>query len=148
MRIVERPNIKGKQVQCISCGVATRSHILETAEYEEYEEVWEDEEIEEYQGRKKGNEEDEEENIVIRYRLHAEKTCICHRCWLDKRVKAVAFLNKSKTTWLKEGTIHLARIKKFMSSWNYYQFGQELEETIQADIDSIRDALLGLGEEE
>ena len=149
MRIVERPDIKGKHVQCISCGVNTRSHILETAEYEEYEEVWEDDEIEEYQARKKGSkEEDDEENIVIRYRLHTEKTCMCHRCWVDKKAKAVKFLNKNKATWLEEGATHLTRIKKFMNSWNYYQFGQELEVSIQEDIDAIRDALLGLGEEE
>lgn len=150
MRIVERPDIKGKHVQCISCGVNTRSHILETAEYEEYEEVWEDDEIEEYQARKKGSkeEEDDEENIVIRYRLHTEKTCMCHRCWVDKKAKAVKFLNKNKATWLKEGVTHLTRIKKFMNSWNYYQFGQELEVSVQEDIDAIRDALLGLGEEE
>ena len=150
MRIVERPDIKGKHVPCISCGVNTRSHILETAEYEEYEEVWEDDEIEEYQARKKGSkeEEDDEENIVIRYRLHTEKTCMCHRCWVDKRAKAVKFLNKNKATWLAEGVTHLTRIKRFMNSWNYYQFGQELEVSVQEDIDAIRDALLGLGEEE
>jgi len=149
MRIVERPEIKGRHVQCISCGVNTRSHVLEIAEYEEYEEVWEDDEIEEYQARKKGSqEEDEEENIVIRYRLHTEQTCICHTCWLDKKAKAVKFLNKNKATWLEEGAIHLTRIKKFMSSWNYYHFGQELEESTQEDIDAIKNALLGLGEEE
>lgn len=147
MRIVERPDVKGKHVQCVSCGVNTRSHILEAAEYEEYEEIWEEDDLQEYQGRKKFEEEKEEE-VIIRYRLHNEKTCMCHSCWLDKKAKAVKFLNKNKETWLKEGTVHLTRIKKFMSSWKYYQFGQELEPTIQEDIDAIRNALLGFGEEE
>ena len=88
MRIVERPDIKGNQVPCVSCGVMTRSHVLEHAEYEEYEEVWEDDDLQEYQGRKKVEEEKEEE-VVIRYRLHTEKTCICHKCWLDKKAKAI-----------------------------------------------------------
>ena len=61
MRIVERPDIKGSQVPCVSCGVMTRSHVLEHAEYEEYEEVWEDDDLQEYQGRKKVEEEKEEE---------------------------------------------------------------------------------------
>ena len=62
MRIVERPDIKGNHVPCISCGVnTTRSHVLEYAEYEEYEEVWEDDDLQEYQGRKKVDEEKEEE---------------------------------------------------------------------------------------
>ena len=147
MRIVERPDVKGKHVQCVSCGVNTRSHILEAAEYEEYEEIWEEDDLQEYQGRKKFEEEKEEE-VIIRYRLHNEKTCMCHSCWLDKKAQAVKFLNKNKETWLKEGTVHLTRIKKFMSSWKYYQFGQELEPTIQEDIDAIRNALLGFGEEE
>ena len=147
MRIVERPDVKGKHVQCVSCGVNTRSHVLEAAEYEEYEEIWEEDDLQEYQGRKKFEEEKEEE-VIIRYRLHNEKTCMCHSCWLDKKAKAVKFLNKNKETWLKEGTVHLTRIKKFMSSWKYYQFGQELEPTIQEDIDAIRNALLGFGEEE
>ena len=146
MRIVERPDVKGKHVQCVSCGVNTRSHVLEAAEYEEYEEIWEEDDLQEYQGRKKF--EEEEEEVIIRYRLHNEKTCMCHSCWLDKKAKAVKFLNKNKETWLKEGTVHLTRIKKFMSSWKYYQFGQELEPTIQEDIDAIRNALLGFGEEE
>ena len=147
MRIVERPDVKGKHVQCVSCGVNTRSHVLEAAEYEEYEEIWEEDDLQEYQGRKKFEEEKEEE-VIIRYRLHNEKTCMCHSCWLDKKAKAVKFLNKNKETWLKEGTVHLTRIKKFMSSWKYYQFSQELEPTIQEDIDAIRNALLGFGEEE
>ena len=128
-------------------GVNTRSHVLEAAEYEEYEKIWEEDDLQEYQGRKKF-EEEKEEDVIIRYRLHNEKTCMCHSCWLDKKAKAVKFLNKNKETWLKEGTVHLTRIKKFMSSWKYYQFGQELEPTIQEDIDAIRNALLGFGEEE
>ena len=57
MRIVERPDVKGKHVQCVSCGVNTRSHVLEAAEYEEYEEIWEEDDLQEYQGRKKFEEE-------------------------------------------------------------------------------------------
>ena len=87
MRIVERPDIKGKPVPCVSCGVMTSSHVLESAEYEEYEEVWEDDDLQEYQGRKKKVDEEEEEDVVIRYRLHNEKICICHKCWLEKKAK-------------------------------------------------------------
>jgi len=45
MRIIERPEVKGGFVPCVECGVGTRSHVLENAEYEEYEEVWEDEKL-------------------------------------------------------------------------------------------------------
>ena len=127
MRIVERPDVKGKHVQCVSCGVNTRSHVLEAAEYEEYEEIWEEDDLQEYQGQRSLKKRKREE-VIIRYRLHNEKTCMCHSCWLGKKAKAVKFLNKNKETWLKEGTVHLTRIKKFMSSWKYYQFGQELSQ--------------------
>ena len=150
MRIVERPDIKGNHVPCISCGVNTRSHILEYAEYEEYEEVWEDEDLQEYQGRKKVEEEKEEE-IIIRYRLHNEKTCICHKCWLDKKAKAIKFLDKNKETWVREGPAQMHRIKKFLKSWSYYGFDSELELEHQGQIERVRDALrnsAGLGEEE
>ena len=61
MRIIERPDIKGSFVPCVKCGSGTRSHVLESAEYEEYEEVWEDDDLQEYQGRKKKVDEEEEE---------------------------------------------------------------------------------------
>ena len=150
MRIVERPDIKGSQVPCVSCGVMTRSHVLEHAEYEEYEEVWEDDDLQEYQGRKKVEEEREEE-VVIRYRLHTEKTCICHKCWLEKKAKAIKFLDKNKDTWVREGVAQMHRIKRFLKSWSYYGFDNELELEYQGKIERVRDALrnsAGLGEEE
>ena len=150
MRIVERPDIKGSQVPCVSCGVMTRSHVLEHAEYEEYEEVWEDDDLQEYQGRKKVEEEKEEE-VVIRYRLHTEKTCICHKCWLEKKAKAIKFLDKNKDTWVREGVAQMHRIKRFLKSWSYYGFDNELELEYQGKIERVRDALrnsAGLGEEE
>ena len=150
MRIVERPDIKGSQGPCVSCGVMTRSHVLEHAEYEEYEEVWEDDDLQEYQGRKKVEEEKEEE-VVIRYRLHTEKTCICHKCWLEKKAKAIKFLDKNKDTWVREGVAQMHRIKRFLKSWGYYGFDNELELEYQGKIERVRDALrnsAGLGEEE
>lgn len=149
MRIVERPNIKGGFVPCIECGVGTRSHVLETAEYEEYEEVWEDE-LEEYQGRKKKDEEEEEE-IVIRYRLHNEQVCMCHKCWIPKRGKAVSFLNSHKDDWVRDAPAQMHRIRKFLKSWNYYGFDDELPSNVQDDIESVRTALrnsAGISEEE
>ena len=150
MRIVERPQVKGGFVPCVECGVGTRSHVLESAEYEEYEEVWEDDDLQEYQGRKKQEEEEEEEDIVIRYRLHNEQVCMCHKCWTPKRKKAVAFLVSNKDTWAKESSYHLRRITKFLKSWNYYRFDGELELAYREDIETVRNALksAGSGEEE
>lgn len=151
MRIVQRPDIKGSFVPCIECGSGTRSHVLESAEYEEYEEVWEDDDLQEYQGRKKKVEEEEEEEVVIRYRLHNEQVCMCHKCWLPKRERAIGFLNKHKDEWIRDGPAQMHRIKKFLKSWNYYGFDNELDSKVQEDIDSVRTALrnsAGISEEE
>ena len=43
------------------------------------------------------------------------------------------------------------RIKKFLKSWNYYGFDNELDSKVQEDIDSVRTALrnsAGISEEE
>jgi hypothetical protein len=149
MRIIERPEVKGGFVPCNECGVGTRSHVLEGAEYEEYEEVWEDE-LQEYQGRKK-KEEEEEEEVIIRYRLHNEQVCMCHKCWTPKRKKAIGFLNKHKEDWVSDGPAQMHRIKKFLKSWNYYGFDNELDSKVQEDIEGVRAALknsAGISEEE
>ena len=152
MRIIERPEVKGGFVPCIECGVGTRSHVLETAEYEEYEEVWEDDDLQEYQGRKKvEQEEEEEEDVVIRYRLHNAQVCMCHKCWVPRREKAIGFLNKHKDDWIRDGPAQMWRIKKFLKSWNYYGFDDELELKYQEDIKNVRTALknsAGMSEEE
>ena len=152
MRIIERPEVKGGFVPCIECGTGTRSHVLETAEYEEYEEVWEDDDLQEYQGRKKvEEEEEEEEDVVIRYRLHNAKVCMCHGCWVPRREKAIGFLNKYKDDWIRDGPAQMWRIKRFLKSWNYYGFDDELELAYQEDINSVRAALknsAGISEEE
>ena len=148
MRIIERPDIKGDFVPCVECGSMTRSHRLESARYEEYEEVWEDE-LEEYQGRKKH--EDEEEEVVIRYRLVDAQVCMCHRCWVSKRDKAVNFLNRHKDNWITDTTTYLKRIRKFLQSWAYYDFDKEINQEIMKNVQSVRNALAttaGLGEEE
>jgi hypothetical protein len=143
MRVIERPEIKGGNVACIDCGQSTRSHRLENPEYEEYEEVWE-EDGEEYQGRKKPTEDGlSEEEVVIRYRLLTEQICMCHGCWTTKRTKAVAFLQKNKGSWVKDAPIYMVRIKKFLTSWSYYDFGAEQD--VLGDITAVRTALKGKG---
>ncbi len=149
MRIIERPDIKGDFVPCVECGSMTRSHRLENPRYEEYEEVWEDE-LEEYQGRKKQDEEDEEE-VMIRYRLVDAQICMCHRCWVVKRERATKFLNQNKENWVNDTTSYLKRIRKFLQSWSYYDFDTEITQQVKKDVESVKNALAltaGLGEEE
>lgn len=149
MRVIERPEIKGGNVACVDCGKSTRSHRLQNPEYEEFEEVWEDE-AEEYQGRKKTTDEDlSEEEVVIRYRLLTEQICMCHGCWTTKRVRAITVLQKNKDTWVRDAPSYMLRIKKFLSSWSYYDFGSEPDSS--DDITAVRTALKsgkGLSEEE
>ena len=111
--------------------------------------MWEDE-LEEYQGRKKQDEEEEEE-VLIRYRLVDSQVCMCHRCWVVKRGRAIKFLNKHKDEWVSDTSSYLRRIRKFLQSWAYYQFDSEVSAEIMAHVEEVKNALAltaGLGEEE
>lgn len=129
MKIVTRPEVRANAAKCLDCGVRTRSHVMELQEYEEYEELWEDDDIEEYQGRKKGvadeeAEEEEEENIVIRYQKVSEAVVMCHSCWVPKRQKAINFAEKKIEEWEKDPASHMRRINKFLKQWRYYAFDE------------------------
>lgn len=124
MKIVTRPEVRANTAKCLDCGVTTRSHVMELQEYEEYEEVWEDDEIEEYQGRKKGVQEEEEENIVIRYQKVSDAVVMCHSCWVPKREKAIKFAEKKIEEWEKDPASHMRRINKFLKQWRYYAFDE------------------------
>lgn len=128
MKIVTRPDVRANYAKCLDCGRKTRSHVMELQEYEEYEEVWEDDEIEEYQGRKKGvveDDEEEEENIVIRYQKVSDAVVMCHSCWVPKREKAIKFAEGKIEDWEKDPASHMRRISKFLKQWKYYAFGEE-----------------------
>jgi hypothetical protein len=113
---------------------------LEYPDYEEYEEEI-PEELQDYQGRKK--KEEEEPEIIIKYEQLNEPTVICHKCWVKQRVKACDFLDKQGNEWNENFTVLLPKINKFVKDWMYFDFSG-LRETVipkQDDYDQLVKAL-------
>ena len=127
MKVVKREGIKAPYGICIDCGVGTRSHVLEYPDYEEFEEEI-PEELQEYQGRKKFDDEEDPE-VIIRYRRLTEPEVMCHRCWVQHREKAVTFLNKNKDKWFEDLATHMTKVRKFLNDWKYFDFSG-LEKTV------------------
>ena len=138
MKVVQRPELNVKATPCVECGALTRSHVLELPDYEEYEELIEDE-MEEYQGSKKH--EDEEENLIIRYQRLNDASCMCHKCWVPLREKATKRLEKSLPEWLDNTSNSLRRINAFMTKWNYYGFAHECPPETVKMIQDLRKAV-------
>ena len=120
MKVVKRDGINAPYGKCTDCGVRTRSHVLEYPDYEEYEEEI-PEELQEYQGRKKF-EADEDPQVIIKYQRLNEPTVICHRCWVIQRDKAIAYLNKNLKNWMADIPTHITKARKFVKDWQYFDF--------------------------
>ena len=127
MRIVTRTEVATPEAKCLKCTVRTRSHVLEPAKYEEYEVTVEDEgELEEFQGRKKSEEDAEEEpEVLIKYDLINDAVVICHKCWVSVREETCKSLNGNLDEWLNSPMDNLVPIKKFLKKWSQYGFSGE-----------------------
>jgi len=132
MRIVTRTEVATPEAKCVKCTVRTRSHVLELAKYEEYEETIEDDKLEDFQGRKKDDEEEEEPEVVIKYDLITDAVVICHKCWVVVREDTCKSLDGNIQQWLDSPMDNLVNIKKFLKKWNQYEFSSET-----ADQDSL-----------
>ena len=93
MKVVKRQEVNSPYGKCTECNVGTRSHVLEYPDYEEYEEEI-PEELQEFQGRKKF-ENDEDPQVIIKYQRLNEPTVICHKCWVIQKDKAITYLHKN-----------------------------------------------------
>ena len=120
MKVVKREGINAPYGKCTDCGVRTRSHVLEYPDYEEYEEEI-PEELQEYQGRKKF-ETDEDPQVIIKYQRLNEPTVICHKCWVKNRDKAVAYLNQHLANRMEDLPTHITKARKFLKDWQYFDF--------------------------
>ena len=119
MKVIKRQEVNSPYGKCTECNVGTRSHVLEYPDYEEFEEEI-PEEMQEFQGRKK--QENEEPEVLIRYRRLNDPTVVCHKCWLKQKAKAIAYLNKHSEMWTSDLTIHMLSIRRFLKDWQYFDF--------------------------
>tara|TARA_B100000902_G_C26779713_1_gene654448 strand:+ start:120 stop:590 length:471 start_codon:yes stop_codon:yes gene_type:complete len=121
MKVVKLDGINAPYGKCVDCGCATRSHVLEYPDYEEYEEqVFRDRE--EYQAAQRGDDPEEDAEYVIRYKRLSEPEVMCHKCWVLQREKASNFFNKNANKWQQDMPNNITKIRKFLKDWVYFDF--------------------------
>jgi len=140
VKVITRDNIASPTALCIKCNCRTRSHVLEVAQYEEYEELIEDE-LEEFQGRKKFVDEEKEQKFVIKYALVDEPIVMCHKCWVKKKDQLVAAMELNHGLWLENMSEHLLEAKKFLKDWKYYQLSKESRGELEVKVKQLKAAL-------
>ena len=138
MKVVTRDNVRGPSGDCKGCGATTRSHILEPAQYEEYELVTGAEQ-EEYQASYK--EDTGEDEVEIRYMLLERPTVMCHKCWIRFRDDQIAALDESYDEWMADPLGSSPHIKMFLKRWKYHQFAHESEEHVLEKVKAIANAI-------
>lgn len=106
--------------KCKSCGVGTRSHTLEPAEYEIYRQ-----EVIVGQSDEFAADQWEDVEEVEKYEMVIEPVVMCHRCWTDLQEKFVKRVNKNYQKWLDGVIEHQVAIRKTINTQVYYDFKNE-----------------------
>ena len=156
MKVVKLDGLNSPYGKCVDCRCATRSHVLEYPDYEEYEEqVFRDRE--EFQAAQRGDDPDEDAEYVIRYKRLSEPEVMCHKCWVMQREKAINYLSKNTNKWSEDMPNNITKIRKFLKDWTYFDFSglnksftpppQEADLAVKSLHKQVKDFLTG-GEEE
>jgi hypothetical protein len=138
MKVVKRPEVRGPSGNCKGCGVVTKSHILEPASYEEYE-IVEEHEMDEYISE--FEEENDDEEIELRYRLLERPTVMCHKCWVRFKADQIRHLNENHEEWTTNVLDNVPAVKVFLKRWKYHDFSHESDDTTLGLLKAVRKAL-------
>jgi hypothetical protein len=143
MRRFERPEIKSKYGPCIKCGSGTRSHVLEPALYEEYEQ-----EIVVGASDTFSSNQWEDVDTVIRSEIVQDSIVMCHSCWTS----ALEYYNTELPKMKFEGSGRYKRLANVLHNVRYYNLDAHLNNTAKDSIRELRNSLskfIGkVGEEE
>lgn len=125
MGTIVRDEVRAKQGPCEGCGVRTRSHVLEPAEYEIIKEEVIVGSSDVYAS--KGWEDVEE---IERYDMVLDAVVMCHRCWSERQERFASFVKKHFEEWRDDLVVHHNAVKKAINTQIYYDYTDE--KTIQA----------------
>lgn len=114
---IVRDDVSTPWGECKKCGVGTRSHELEPAEYEIYIEEVIVGSADAYSAKQW---EDVEE--VEKYELAVEALVMCHRCWRDLQESFVKMVKRNFTKWSEDIKSHVNPVKKAVNTQVYYDF--------------------------
>ena len=125
MGTIVRDDVNAPYSRCVDCGVKTRSHVLEPAEYEIYkgEVIMGSSDMYASEGW-------EEVEEVDKYEMVIEATVMCHKCWCIKQDKFAQRIKAKYELWMDKTVLHAAEIKKAVNTQIAYDF--EDDKTILA----------------
>ena len=124
-RTIVRDDVSTPWGECKKCGVGTRSHELEPAEYEIFVEEVIVGTADSYSAKQW---EDVEE--VEKYELAVDALVMCHSCWSDLQESFVKMVKGNFTKWSEDIKSYVNPVKKAVNTQLYYDFNHT--QTIEA----------------
>ena len=109
--------------ECESCGVGTRSHLLEPALYNEYITQQIIDQSDEY-----ANKQWEEVEDVIKLELAEHPIVMCHKCWNKKRRGFDKLITEKYPNWIADPSTHIITIQRILRTYQYYKFKTHIKE--------------------
>lgn len=148
MKRIKRENVAAKYGPCVECGIGTRSHVLEAAEWEEYEE-----EVVVARSDDFASTAWEEVDTITKFDLVKENKVMCHRCWVDKAKSYARVIDSNYDNWVSGGVGAIRPVMKILQGVRYLGIERELPKEINTKLNTLRSISKGLlsgksGEEE
>jgi len=133
MKRIIRNNIAAKYGPCIDCGIGTRSHVLEVAEWEEYEE-----EVVIARSDDFASKEWEEVDTITKFDLVKENKVICHKCWISKAESYATVIDSNYDKWVSGGITSIRPVMKVLQGVRYLGIEKGLSSGINTKLNSLR----------
>ena len=148
MQRITRTEIAAKYGPCVSCGTGTRSHVLEEAEWEEYEE-----EVIVGRSDDMAGKQWEEVDTITKFDRVKDDTVMCHKCWMNKVESYTRVIDSNYQKWVDGGVTSIRPIMKILQGVRYLDIEKELSNDTNTKLNSLRSISKGLlsskgGEEE
>ncbi len=126
MRRVTRVDVATPYAKCIVCTVGTRSHILEPAEYDEYEQeiiVGESDEF--------ASEQWEDIDTITKYSLAKEARVMCHKCWVKECDAFRIKIDNCFEDWVASPLMNIRKIVSAIKEYQYCKFAEAADSDLK-----------------
>jgi len=111
--------------ECKNCGVGTRSHELEPAEYEVFLEEVIVGTSDAYSAKQW-----EDVDEVEKYDMVLDAVVMCHRCWTEVQTSFVKMVRKNFEKWSDDIKANTTAVKRAINTQVYYDFDDK--QTVEA----------------
>ena len=103
--------------ECKSCGIGTRSHLLEPALYNEYVTQQVIDQSDEF-----ANNQWEDVEDVVKLELAEEPIVMCHKCWIKQQQGFNKLIAEKYQDWIADPSTHIITIQRILKTYQYYKF--------------------------